>query len=229
MGAPSINLIFCSNGNHTYARAAIDAGWLYGACLPGTVYEPIYFADQDWKRPNRAGYFSSLASLKPAMATCLDWEQEGQFAEVLDWAEEAAQHVSDSVVIIPKVVGGVPRIPRRIGGKRVILGYSVPTKYGGSPLPLWELAGWPIHLLGGSPQAQRQVWQHLSMIAEVVSLDGNMTAQQSRKCRTWKRRPGSHGHWVNLKELGDDRKEGAPLECFKQSLLEIKEIKEMWK
>lgn len=166
----------------------------------------------------------ALKKHRPEMATVVDWETDGQLPEVIQWAEEAAQYVGEFVCLIPKVVGGIPRIPERIGGKIVVLGYSVPTMYGGSPVPIWEYAGRKIHLLGGSPQEQMRLWRVFSPTAEVVSLDGNMAAQQSRKGRTWTQKPGHKGHWRQLAELGDNRTEGVPLECFCRSLIEIRRV-----
>jgi len=223
MGALPLKLIYCADGNPAFARAAVEAGWLYGARLPATVYETVHFADQDWKKPDRAAYMAALAAHKPAMATVLDWERDELFGEVMAWAEEAATHVTGAVVIIPKVVGGVPRVPGSVGGRRVVLGYSIPTSYGGSPVPLWEHAGRPVHLLGGSPQEQLRLWYAFGGVGcEVVSADGNMAGQQARKGRYWSREPGPKGHWKQLSDCGDGRKDGVPLECFRRSLAAIR-------
>lgn len=184
--------------------------------------QALTFADQDWKKPDREAYMRGLARYRPLMATVLDWEREEQLPEVLNWAEQAAQWVQESVVIVPKVPGELSLVPRQVGGKRVVLGHSIPTTYGGSPLGLWELAGWPIHLLGGSPQRQMEVYRYLRGVCEVVSADGNMAAQQSRRGRTWRRQTGPKGHWFQLSDLGDDREQGAHLECFRRSLVEIR-------
>lgn len=223
MAASVPTLIYCADGNPALAALAVAAGWKYGARLPGTVYQPVWFADQDWKNPNRRAYMAALARHRPACATVLDWEREEQLPEVLDWAEEAADHVAESVLVVPKVVGGVSSIPRVVGGRRVVLAYSVPTSYGGSPVPLWELAGWPVHLLGGSPQAQMRLWSQLAVCCEVVSVDGNMAAQQARKGRTWLKNQTRKGHWNQLRTLGDDRQHGVYLECFRRSLEAISE------
>lgn len=221
MGAPA--LIYCADGNPTFARAAVEAGWLYGARLPATVYEAVHFADQDWKQPDRAAYMNALAQHRPAMATVMDWEHEDQLTEVLSWAEEAAQHVTESVLIVPKVPGCVGLLPRRIGSRRVILAYSVPTSYGGSPLGLWELTGWPVHLLGGSPQKQLELAGYVRACADLVSADGNMAHQQAHRCRFWLRRAGPKGHWCQLATTGDLRTEGANLEAFRRSLEAIRQ------
>jgi hypothetical protein len=163
----------------------------------------------------------ALALHRPAMATVLDWEEPSQLSEVLSWAEEAAMHVTESVLLIPKVPGHVSDLPRSIGGKRVVIGYSVPTGYGASPLFLSELAGWPVHLLGGMPHRQLEIYGYLRGISEVVSVDGNSAHQQAHKCRFWSRKAGKKGHWIQLSEAGDTRAEGANLECFRRSLEEI--------
>ena len=148
MGIPQ--LIWCADGNKSHSDLAVASGWFYGARLPakGLADHPLHFADQNWKEPDRAAYMKAIAQHRPIMATVLDWEREEQWPEVLDWAEEAAQHVVESILIIPKVPGMLGQIPRTIGGKPVRLAYSVPTTYGGSPVPLWEFAGWSVHLLG---------------------------------------------------------------------------------
>ena len=77
-------LIYCAGGNKRMAQIAIDAGFEYGARLPARgLHHPIRFADQDWKNPDRVRYMAELEKHKPAMATVLDWEQEGQLGEVL--------------------------------------------------------------------------------------------------------------------------------------------------
>jgi hypothetical protein len=213
------DLIYCAAGNPAFARAALAAGWLYGARLPAWFDRaiPLHFADQDWKAPDRAAYMAALADHRPAVATVLDLERLDQLGEVLSWAEEAAQFVG-RVVIVPKASGVIDDVPRRVGAADVVLGYSVPTSYGGTDVPLWEFAGRPVHLLGGSPQAQLCLAGYL----DVVSLDGGMAAQQACRCRLWAPRYRPLGRWVQLRDTGDGRKEGAPLECFRLSLAAIR-------
>lgn len=161
------DLIYCAD-NALYGQIAIECGHLSGTQLPNKVYLPPYFADQDWRHPNRPAYLEMLRTHQPRLATVLDWEYEEQLCEVLGWAEDAAAFV-DCLILIPKVHGGVGRLPRMIGGKPVRLGYSVPTKYAGTDLFLSEFIGWPIHLLGGSPKNQMKLARYL----DVRSTDGN--------------------------------------------------------
>lgn len=221
-----VELIYCAAGNPRFAAIAVSAGYRYGARLPGTVYQPVYFADQDYKRPDRPAYMAALARHRPAMATVLDWEQAEQLPTVLDWAEEAAQHAA-RVVIVPKVPGAVDRLPRRIGGADVVLGYSIPTSYGGTQVPAWELAGWPLHLLGGSPNAQMRTYLHLAAVADVVSADGNYAQKlATRHCQFWQpgtARGANNRWWPTLKEADGRCWEcDGPYEAFRRSCIAIR-------
>lgn len=223
-----MQLIYCAGKNKHFADIALAAGFRLGAQVPCTVYHDLYFCDQDWKKPNRTAYMAALAKHTPTMATVLDWEREGQLADVLDWAEEAAQHC-EQVLIVPKVMGGIDRLPRQIGGRDVVLAFSVPTKFGGTQLPLWEFAGWPIHLLGGSPHAQMKYAAHLRSIADVVSADGNMANKMAHNCRFWRAEPGGAkgDRWRSLADAGlADFGKGSNAEAFRRS---CENIMQAWK
>lgn len=204
-------LIYCANGNRRFAEIAVSHGFTYGAQLPGTVYHKPEFVDQNWKNPDRAKYIACLENHRPRMATVLDLERLDQLPEVLAWAEDAAQYVTEAVLIIPKVQGIVPSLPRTIGGKQVRLAYSVPTRYGGSSLPLWDFVGWPIHLLGGRPEKQMELSNYLN----VVSADGNYFGMKARRfCEHWE----WPGKWV---PDGGQTPDGAHYAAFERSCTNI--------
>lgn len=218
MKAPT--LIFCGGGNKNFADIAIKHGFEYGSRLPdGKVYvEPLYFADQNWKNPDRKSYMAALEKYKPYMASVLDWERPEQLGEVLSWAAEAAQFVR-IVMIIPKVFGGVPYIPSQFGKAYTRLGYSVPTTHGGTQLHIAEFCNRPVHLLGGSPGAQML----LSRYMDVKSVDGNMHMKMANRGLYWK--PGKRtfsNAWVSLKETDGHRWTGdGNYEAFRRSCLNI--------
>lgn len=175
-----MRLIYCAAGNKKYVEIALRHGFSYGARLPHKVYHAPYFVDQEWKNPVRADYMAALAKHTPYMATVLDWEHEEQREEVMSWAEEATQHVTE-VIIIPKVIGSVASIPHTIGGKQVRLGYSVPTKFAGTKVPPSEFAAWGnTHLLGGSPDAQLM---YAREIPTAISADGNFIQRMANRCQ----------------------------------------------
>lgn len=212
----NMELIYCAGGNKRFAQIAIDAGFLYGSQLPATVYHPLHFADQNWKKPDMDRYIAELQKHRPAVATVLDLEHKSQLPEVLGWAEAAATIVQ-RVIIIPKISGVISQLPRRVAGAEVVLGYSVPTSYGGTEIGLWEFDGWPVHFLGGSPQAQ----MHLRYYLRVVSADGNMANKMATsRGQFWA--PGNakakDRYWPKLQEAdGSAWGKDAPYEAFRRS------------
>lgn len=155
---------------------------------------------------------AALAKHCPHMASVLDLERDDQVSEVLSWAEEAAQYAS-VVMIIPKVFGIIDRLPRRIGGADVRLGYSVPTRFGGTELPVWEFAGWPVHLLGGQPQTQMQLAHYM----DVRSVDGNYAGLMARRFgEFW-----TPDRWIDLTSAGYTERHDAMYEAFRRSCKNI--------
>lgn len=205
------DLIYCDFRNKELSQIAIDAGFKLGVQLPNgwracNAGLPVYFADQDWKNPDRTVYMGHVARLRPHVATVIDWEREEQFAEVMDWAEEVTQY-AERVIIIPKVAGQLHRIPERINGKEVVLGYSVPTKFGGTPVPIWEFEQRPVHLLGGRPNKQMQLTYYMN----VVSVDGNMIGKMATMYTAywvpeWQKVNGEHGFIVLEQEITESRR-----------------------
>lgn len=242
MAAPPLPLlIFCGGGNPRYGQIAIDAGFAYGCRIPDDKpYFPLVFADQNWSKPCREKYMAALAHHKPNMATVLDWEREEQLSEVLDWAHEAASHVRQWVIIIPKVAGRAFQIPECVAGKPVVLGYSVATGFGKTTCDLSEFDGRRVHLLGGSPHEQMRLWALLSgpisgtlpgleVRAEVVSVDGNMAMKMANQFNKFWAASASlsvGNHWPTLREA--EAAEGrepwghdAPYEAFRRSCANI--------
>lgn len=213
-----MELIYCADGNRRFAQIAIDAGFLYGARLPhrGLHFAP-HFADQDWKQPDRAIYMDALRQHRPTLATVLDLESPAQRAEVMEWAEEAAT-VAAVVIVIPKYSGAIATLPRTVSGAEVRLGYSVPTRYGGTAVPVWEFDGWPVHLLGGSPHAQMRLAHYL----KIASADGNMANKlATQRCHFWtpgNARRAKDRYWPTLAEIdGEKYGHDAPYEAFRRS------------
>jgi len=163
-------LIYCAARQRAFAEIAIAHGYTYGAQLPSRVYYPPQFVDQNPNTPPPFDlYMQALEQHRPRMASVMDWFTVEQLPDVLRWAEAAAQFVTETIIIVPKMFGGIARLPRTINGREVRLGYSVPTQHGATSVPVWEFAGWPVHLLGGQPHHQH----NLSRYMDVRSVDGN--------------------------------------------------------
>lgn len=186
-----IDLIFSTIAACTAsALAAYDLGWNPGIITSSVGSarsyvsrfprgKPIMFMDNEWHDYDHRKHVDAVAEFKPKYATTRDIMTRQQcddagvefltIEEILDQAAEIANH-ADNVILIPKF-DCLDRLPREINGKRVVLGYSVHSSYGGTELPAERLKGWPVHLLGGSWKKQRALLKILG--DDVVSLDNN--------------------------------------------------------
>lgn len=146
----------------------------------------LAFMDNEWTDYEHEAHLAGLARVHPRYATVRDLVTREQAAnagvayyslsETLDMAAQVAEH-TDSVVLIPKY-DCLDSLPETIGGTRVVLGYSVPSSYGGTLLPPAAFAGRPTHLLGGAWLSQRGFLNEMG--ADVVSLDNNHVAKIAR-------------------------------------------------
>lgn len=134
----------------------------------------VTFVDNDYFNYDHAVHLAAVEKFKPKYATVRDVmtrEQCGregiayfELEQILDWAEELSEH-AQNVIVVPKH-DVIDRIPEKF-----MLGYSVPTSHGGTPLPVEAFRGRRVHLLGGSWKAQLAYLAELG--EDVVSLDNN--------------------------------------------------------
>lgn len=237
IGKKSPTLIYCADGNSRFAQIAIKAGFKYGSQMPRKVYYEPFFIDLNPNNlPKQPVYVARLRKYSPFMASVHDWFEERRLAEILLRAEEIAQY-TQNVLLIPKVPGGIKRLPRQVNGKRVILGYSVPTSHGATEVGIGEFAGWPVHILGGSPIQQMKLFKEMSKLADVVSADGNYACKMATRWNQFFVPDGSATYarnrfWPTLREANGGEKWGdgskkadAPYEAFRRS---CQGIMEMW-
>lgn len=218
--------ILSAGGNKRYAEIGVKYGFLHGAQFPCHVYfKNVFFADQNWKEPNFKNYLQGIQYYRPHMATVLDWEQIEQFEEVLFWAKTISPYVK-KIIIIPKVIGKVHRIPHYINNRKVILGYSIPTSHGGTKVPIEEFQGWPVHLLGGSPEKQMDVWKENKSDLNIFSCDGNYIFRQARRNQFWSPyliSKARNKRWPQHNEVNGYQGLDAPYEAIRLSCQNIQE------
>jgi hypothetical protein len=210
-------LIFCLGGNEQAMQIARDAGWEPGSRSSYTLYpccRPLTLLDIDWKKPDWKRHLAVARQERPWLVAVPDVERLEQVPAVLAHAEEIAPHC-DRILVIPKAEGVIESLPREIGGKLVVLGYSVPTKYGGTSLWLGDFTGWPVHLLGGSPRKQRQLCDYL----HVVSTDGNMAWKIAGRCASYNEKGASGAS--NTRTHGKRLEGHGPYEALKRSLTNL--------
>lgn len=186
-----LDIYFCWGKGTGQCCIPIRAGWGYGVrssdmerrqdgswgCCPFAFRSPrhaIGFVDNEFKAYDHAWHTEIVKLIRPKYATVCDLMTETQCKrasiayhskeEILDWAYELKEY-AQNVILIPKF-DCLDWIPPEF-----VLGYSVPTTYGGTPLPVEAFRGRRVHLLGGGWQAQLA---HMAQLGDdVVSLDNN--------------------------------------------------------
>lgn len=134
----------------------------------------INFVDNEFKEYEHDKHVAAVKALSPRYATVRDIMTRSQcetagidfyeFDEIIDMAREVGQH-AENVIIVPKY-DCLDQIPEEF-----MLGYSIPTAYGATPIPIDRYRGRRVHLLGGNWKRQRNA---LGILGEdVVSLDNN--------------------------------------------------------
>lgn len=185
-----IDVIYTFNRADSTCCLAVQAGLKYGIqskqyrICPYTGQlsgrHKVEFIDNDYFDYDHATHLKAVKELLPKYATVRDIMSKEQCKEadiawysleqILDWAEELSRY-AEQVIVIPKY-DCLDRIP-----DKYVLGYSVPTSHGGTPLPVAMFKGRRVHLLGGSWRAQLA---HMAELGDsVVSLDNNYVHRQA--------------------------------------------------
>lgn len=175
-----IDLIYCAGGNPRLSQIADEEGWFIGFRSDyAAPAHPISFIDINYKQPDFMAHLRVVARHRPKYAIVPDLSDKVIDQQDINRAIKQAELLAEYCeipLIVPKLSGQIDLIPEMWA-----IGYSIPTSYGGADYLLWELAGRRVHLLGGSPKKQFQVYLHLSPIAEVISADGNYAQRQAVK------------------------------------------------
>ncbi len=176
---------------------AVLAGWQYGfrstyntckyaeTTSKTSAHIPT-FVDNDYERYVHSTHLADVKKVRPKYTTVRDIMTPEQckgagikyfeFGQILDWAEELKQYAKE-VILIPKY-DCLDQIP-----DKYMLGYSIPTSYGGTPLPIKRFEGRRVHLLGGSPNKQIAYWSQIP--DSVVSLDNNYIHKMACRGQMW--------------------------------------------
>lgn len=186
-------------------------GWLPGAKytnlrdLKGINFKSKGFLDIDWKNYSFSRHLEAVQEYEPFLTMARDVESIEQLDSILSEADILFKH-SKHVAIIPKDTRLNNRLTELIPEK-FILGYSVPTKYGGTAVSL-ESFDRKVHLLGGRPDIQRK----LANLLDVMSFDCNRFTLDAK-----------YGYYFNgdkfVKLLG-----GGYENCLEESLININRI-----
>jgi hypothetical protein len=156
--------------SHRVLRIARTFGW-----LPGARYtnlrdlrrcERVGFIDIEWANYSFRRHLDAVRATRPLLTVAMDVTNPRRLPAILDQALELGLYC-DRVVVVPKHLSMANQLDWIIPNQ-FILGYSVPTRYGGTTIPT-NCFRRPVHLLGGRPDVQRR----LAEAMPVVSIDCN--------------------------------------------------------
>jgi hypothetical protein len=168
-GSPLLK--FVAHGRKVISLAVAE-GWRPGARYTNlrdvrhVPFSDVGFLDIDWKSYDFDSHLAAVTKVRPYVTVARDIECLSQLDRILAEAGRLQQYAT-RVIIVPKDPRLADRMHRSIPNE-FILGYSVPTRYGGTTIDPMAFE-WSVHLLGGRPDVQRRLADHMP----VVSLDCN--------------------------------------------------------
>ncbi len=146
-------------------------GWLPGARYSNLRdvrgMDEVGLIDIEWETYSFERHLAAVKAVRPLITVARDLTSITDTPRLL--AEiDLLRHYAKYVVVVPKTqrFASVRAHFKRRGN---ILGYSVPTGYGGTTVPMSHFANHDVHLLGGRPLAQFQLARKLC----VMSFDCN--------------------------------------------------------
>ena len=152
--------------SHRVLQIAQQFGWQPAARYTNLRdvrrFDRLGFLDIDWKNYNFQQHLRAAKACKPLITVARDVEDIRDLPLILTQADELANHCFH-VVLVPKD----PRLEQnleKIIPAHFILGYSVPTRYGGTRIRV-EAFERPVHLLGGRPDAQRRIAERMRVFS----------------------------------------------------------------
>jgi hypothetical protein len=152
-------------------KIAVRHGWLPGARYTNLRdvrgFTTIGLIDIEWRHYDFRKHLEAVRTTRPLLTIARDVEDIGDLTEILDQAHELSLWCKH-VVIVPKDRRFHKFLTHLVPSK-FILGYSVPTRYGTTHVPIEAFGKRSVHLLGGRPDVQYALAQQLN----VFSLDGN--------------------------------------------------------
>ena len=151
-------------------KIAARYGWLPAARYTNLRdvrhVDRIGFLDIHWRSYDFARHLRATKDTRPMITVARDVLRRRDLSRALAEAHELAEYC-DYVVVVPKARSLAEDLNELIP-IHMLLGFSVPTKYGSTRLsPRWFNR--PVHLLGGRPDVQRRLANEMP----VVSVDCN--------------------------------------------------------
>ena len=164
-------LKFVAHGKRVISLATAQ-GWKPGARYTNlrdvahVPFSQVGFLDIDWKNYSFDAHLAAAIKVRPYVTVARDIECISQLDSILIEAGKLSQYC-ERIILVPKDMRLEERMHYYVPNE-FILGYSVPTRYGGTKISP-KAFQWSVHLLGGRPDMQRNLANEMP----VVSMDCN--------------------------------------------------------
>lgn len=164
--------IYCQGNNKKFPIVAQRCGVGYGTRSSEKARAYPFMLDIDWEDYDWACHLKAIADYRPVMVCVPDYTHKSQYSDLMDKIQQLRDLGVIRIVVVPKFKGAVDDIPADC-----IIGISIPSSYAGYVLDDEDVAkikGRMVHLLGGTPQAQRAFYDdYMARGVHVISMDGN--------------------------------------------------------
>lgn len=168
------NVDIITTGRVDLTAYAAGKGYLRGARLDkadryANHGVSVDFLDMNWNDPDPDKLIQCAEEHQPKYVVAGDYLRDENNIDKVNNRASQLRGIADNVIVVPKSRGDIQHIP-----EWCVVGYSVPTEYGGTDIPLREYTTLPnqIHVLGGTPHRQFEIVGHL-WLDNVCSIDGN--------------------------------------------------------
>jgi hypothetical protein len=154
----------------TVLDIAVRHGWMPGARYTNLRdvrrFPKLGFLDIHWKSYDFQRHLAAAEKTRPLITVARDIEERRDLRNIIDQAYRLLEFATH-VVLVPKDPLLEKRLCKSIPTE-FLLGFSVPTRYGGTTISPMAFRR-PVHLLGGRPDVQRR----LADLMPVFSFDTN--------------------------------------------------------
>jgi hypothetical protein len=171
-------LKFVAHGRRVISLA-IANGWRPGARYTNlrdvrhVPFSGVGFLDIQWKRYCFETHLAAAQQTRPFVTVARDIECATELGAILLEAAKLSSY-AEHVIVVPKDKRLEDRLEAAIPSD-FMLGFSVPTRYGGTTISPAAFCR-PVHLLGGRPDVQRRLAEQMP----VVSFDCNRFTLDAR-------------------------------------------------
>ncbi|HRF95456.1 MAG TPA: hypothetical protein PLZ51_09685, partial [Aggregatilineales bacterium] len=164
--------IYCQGNNKKFPLIAQHCGVGYGTRSDEKAQSYPFMLDINWEEYDWKCHLKAIMDYRPVMVCAPDYTDKSQYDDLMGKIAELRALGVIRIVVVPKFKSAVKDIP-----EDCVIGISIPSSYAGY-VPDDEdtalIRGRYVHLLGGSPKAQREFYRDYTAHGiHVISADGN--------------------------------------------------------